>query len=32
MLPTPMEATLSYGTDGGNGAVLLFTLGTSGNR
>lgn len=32
VLLTPMEATLSYGTDGGNGAVLLFTLGASGNR
>ena len=26
---TPHEATLSYGTDGGNGAVLLFSVGSS---
>lgn len=26
----PAEATLSFGTDGGNGAVLLFTRGASG--
>lgn len=32
VLLTPMEATLSYGTDGGNGAVLLFSGGMSGNR
>jgi len=24
---TPVEATLSFGTDGGNGAVLIFTKG-----
>ncbi|NNL30010.1 MAG: hypothetical protein HKO77_03260 [Gemmatimonadetes bacterium] len=29
---TPMEATLSYGTDGGNGAVLLFSIGASPGR
>ena len=32
VLLTPMEATLSYGTDGGNGAVLLFTRGGGGRR
>jgi len=32
VLLRPQEATLVYGTDGGNGAVLLFTQGMSGNR
>lgn len=32
VLLRPTEATLSYGTAGGNGAVLLFTLGSSGRQ
>lgn len=32
VLLSPQEATLSYGTAGGSGAVLLFSLGASSGR